>query len=99
MIANRKRARDGNADGWASRPDLGTEQWQNRPPSTFAGTLWADTFLDGTRKKCAILPNEPTDFAMKNRGYLSGEQGVTMAICERKRWVRFRKRPHREGVN
>ena len=50
------------------------------------------------RKKHAILRNEPTDFEMENNGYHSGLQGVTMETYERKRWVRFGKRTHREGV-
>ena len=51
------------------------------------------------RKKCAILRNEPTDLWTENMGYLSGSQDVMKETCERKRWVRFGKRTHREGVN
>src|ERR1035438_6506984 len=66
------------------------------PPSL--SELWRDAFLDGTRKKDAILPNEPTDCAMKNRVYHSGRQGVAVENHERNRWVRFGERTHREAI-
>jgi hypothetical protein len=45
-----------------------------------------------------FLRNEPTEFALENMGYQSGQQVVMEEIRERKRWVRFGKRTHREGV-
>jgi DNA repair ATPase RecN len=45
-----------------------------------------------------FLRNEPTEFALENMGYQSGQQVVMEEIRERKRWVRFGKRTHWEGV-
>jgi hypothetical protein len=48
-------------------------------------------------QKHVFLRNEPTDFTLENRGYQSRHNGVMAEIIERKRWVRFGKRTHREA--
>ena len=45
-----------------------------------------------------FFPNEPTDFEMKNMGYPARREEVMEKKSPEKRWVRFRKRTHREGV-
>ena len=47
--------------------------------------------------KYVFLPNEPTDFEMKNMGYPARREEVMEEKSPEKRWVRFGKRTHREG--
>jgi hypothetical protein len=47
---------------------------------------------------CMFLRNEPTDFMLENSIYPTGLQWFTEEYFAEKRWVRFPKRTHWEGV-
>jgi len=60
-----------------------------------------ETMADETKAKFhkyVFLRNEPTDFEMKNMSYPPGREEVMEEKSPEKRWVRFPKRTHREGV-
>jgi hypothetical protein len=71
--------------------------------SIFTSSAVADRRYSGRNEgaspyKHVFLRNEPTDFVSANSIYPTGPQWVTQEFSAEKRWVRFPKRTHREGV-
>jgi len=63
-----------------------------------ANLLCEDATKTGQGAIYVFLRNEPTEFSPQNGIYTTGQQVVTQIKTSKKRWVRFGKRTHREGI-
>ena len=63
-----------------------------------ASLLREDATKTGQGAIYVFLRNEPTEFGSRNGIYQTGPQVVTQIKTSKKRWVRFGKRTHWEGI-
>src|SRR6266446_4723975 len=63
-----------------------------------ASLLREDATKTGRGALYVFLRNEPTEFSSLNGIYPTGQQVFTQIKTSKKRWVRFGKRTHREGI-
>src|SRR6267154_954561 len=63
-----------------------------------ANLLCEDATKNGQGAIYVFLRNEPTEFSSRNGIYPTGQQVFTQIMTSKKRWVRFGKRTHREGI-